>query len=74
MDVRVELSMTVNGEYISVQDLEKPHLIHLIHHLQADSKALAVELNGEIASRDQWESIELKESDSIELIRFVGGG
>jgi len=32
------------------------------------------ELNGSILNRQQWETIQIKPHDRIELVSFVGGG
>ena len=33
-----------------------------------------VELNRTIAPKDSWDTLKLKENDSMEVLRFVGGG
>lgn len=39
------------------------------------SKAgLVVEHNYHIVKMDQWETIQLKEDDNLEILSFVGGG
>lgn len=35
---------------------------------------IAVELNGEIARKKDYQSIILKENDTLEVVTFVGGG
>lgn len=39
-----------------------------------DISRIAVELNGKIASRDTYGKIVLEDSDSMEIVSFVGGG
>ena len=36
--------------------------------------ALVVELNQQIIKQQQWQAIQLKEDDRLELLSFVGGG
>jgi sulfur carrier protein len=36
--------------------------------------ALVVELNQHIIKQEQWQAIELKDNDRLELLSFVGGG
>ncbi|MDP3478270.1 MAG: sulfur carrier protein ThiS [Desulfoprunum sp.] len=36
--------------------------------------ALVVELNQQIIQQGQWQAIELKAGDRLELLSFVGGG
>lgn len=64
--------ITVNGEKknyptgISVADLLKQEGLQ--------SQRVAVEKNGEIVRRTEFETTELKEGDRIEIVHFVGGG
>ena len=39
-----------------------------------DSKRIAVERNGEIVPRAQYAETVLQNGDSVEIVRFVGGG
>ncbi len=39
-----------------------------------DIKRVAVELNGEILPKAQYECTSLKDGDSVEVVSFVGGG
>ena len=39
-----------------------------------DLKRVAVELNGDILPKAQYESTLLQDGDSIEIVSFVGGG
>lgn len=36
--------------------------------------ALVVELNQSIIKQEQWQLVQLKENDRLELLSFVGGG
>lgn len=49
-------------------------LLTLLLQLGLNQEHVAVELNGEIVSRQQWESRQVKENDAIEVVHFVGGG
>ncbi len=67
--------MIVNGEKLHLKEhTELSSLQDLILHFQLHPEAVAVEINGEILQRQNWNKILLKEEDQIELIRFVGGG
>jgi len=35
---------------------------------------VAIELNRNIAPRDQWPETQLAEGDQLEIVQFVGGG
>ena len=39
-----------------------------------DPKRIAVERNGEIVFKSQYDVIVLKDGDSLEVVSFVGGG
>lgn len=66
--------MMVNGKHEKFDDPVIKTISELISHFKLDSRAVAVELNGEIPHRSEWENIVLKDSDKVELIKFVGGG
>lgn len=39
-----------------------------------DTKRVAVELNGDILPKAQYDSTVLRDGDSVEVVSFVGGG
>ena len=47
---------------------------NLIQDLELVGKQVAVELNGQIVSRDRWQGEELASGDRVEIVHFVGGG
>ena len=46
----------------------------LIQDLELVGKQVAVEVNGQIISRDLWSEQPLGSGDRIEIVHFVGGG
>lgn len=48
-------------ELLKEKDVEQPEMV-------------SVELNGEILSREQFDTTKLKEKDEIEFLYFMGGG
>ncbi len=46
----------------------------LLQQLQLEPHSFVVELNGNIPEKERYPSIQLKDGDRLELIRFVGGG
>ena len=66
--------MKVNGKTISITELKTNQLSSLIEYFQLKKGTIAIEINGDILSKEIWDQIELKEEDKIELIKFVGGG
>jgi thiamine biosynthesis protein ThiS len=46
----------------------------LIIHLELAGERIAVERNGEIVRRAEWDRTRLQEGDRLEIVHFVGGG
>lgn len=46
----------------------------LIRWSELKTTLVAVELNGDIVRKDEFETIEITEGDRIEVVHFVGGG
>ena len=66
------MKLVINGEE---QSMAGPITVEgLIEQLGMKPDRVAVELNQEIVSRDQWSVTPLKESDRLEIVHFVGGG
>ena len=69
------LTLTLNGATRRFESLAPgANLVDLVAALELKSDRVALELNGEIASRTFWSSRSLAEGDKIELVHFVGGG
>jgi sulfur carrier protein len=66
------MELFLNGERKSVDGVRT--LTQLVEHLGMKGDRVAVELNREIVSRDQWAQTELNEGDRLEIVHFVGGG
>lgn len=62
----------VNGENIS--NYEQKNLQNLLTTLNYDLTKIAVEKNGEIIPKSQYDTTILNENDVIEVVTFVGGG
>jgi thiamine biosynthesis protein ThiS len=66
------MNLTINGEN---RVLEKAGTLSaLVEQLGMKQDRVAIELNREIVSRDQWPETALKEGDRLEIVHFVGGG
>jgi thiamine biosynthesis protein ThiS len=66
------MQITVNGE---TRTYANPlTLLGLLEVLGVNPKSVVVERNLEIVDRSRVESEIIKDGDSIEIIRFVGGG
>jgi len=71
------MNLVINGEQRSFPDIASGAsltLSNLIVSLGMKSDRVAVELNREIAPRDRWPQITLKDGDRLEIVHFVGGG
>lgn len=64
--------MKVNGEFFS---LTEPISLHAFLLKQGYAiERVAVERNGEIVPRRYFDEVLLSDEDTIEVVRFVGGG
>jgi len=69
------VTLTLNGQSRVFTTLpESPKLVDLILHLGLKTDRVAVEHNGEIASKPVWSEIPLADGDRLEIVHFVGGG
>jgi sulfur carrier protein len=64
--------ITLNGE--NVHDAEGLNVLELLTREGYPTKLVAVECNGSIIPRNTYESHRFAEGDSVEVVRFVGGG
>lgn len=63
--------VTINGEKKNVQGKT---VASYLNENGYDIKRVAVELNGDILPKSQYEGTALKDGDSVEIVSFVGGG
>lgn len=66
------MNVMLNGESREVPNSAK--LTALITQLALGGKRLAVEINGEIVPRSQYDVTALAEGDQIEIVQAIGGG
>lgn len=64
--------ITLNGEARTVD--AGTSLQHLLDSLEVNCDALVVQRNDDIVARTQFSSAPLEDGDTLELVRFVGGG
>ena len=66
------MKVFLNGETRDVPgDLD---LEQLLEHFSLPSQRVAVELNKAVVRRGDWKETKVSDSDTIEVIHFVGGG
>lgn len=46
----------------------------LLEKNELDPKLVVVELNGKILPKDEYQTLQLKEGDAVEIVQFVAGG
>lgn len=64
--------MRINGKEIT---LKKPqNLLIFLQDQGYNVKRIAVERNGEIVPKADYEMVQLSDSDIIEVVAFMGGG
>lgn len=66
------ITLSVNGQERSVP--EGSSLGDLVRGLALDPSRVAVERNGSIVPRSDYDGTALVEGDRIEVVQFVGGG
>jgi sulfur carrier protein len=69
---RKEMQITVNGE--TKEAAPDTTVRQLLDQLHLDPGSVVAELNGEILDRLEFDSRVPQDGDTLELIRFVGGG
>jgi len=62
----------LNGDEYTINS--EKNLDDFLKELKINPNKVAIELNGEIAQRQMFKDIKIKEGDKIELVQFIGGG
>lgn len=66
-----DFMVKINGEQKDVEGMS------ILTYLQSENyniQRVAIECNGNIIPKSQYETFILKENDSLEVVSFVGGG
>jgi sulfur carrier protein len=66
------MKVFINGETKEITG--NLNLSELLKKFSLPSERIAVELNREVVRKKDWETIEIKDADKIEIVHFVGGG
>ena len=67
--------LIVNGKEKHFDDGQFPNTItDLLNHLNIVAATVVVEMDEQIIDRKNFDTTKLKPNQSLELIRFVGGG
>ncbi|EAL1763636.1 sulfur carrier protein ThiS [Campylobacter jejuni] len=63
--------MIINGQKLELKELK---FMDFIQEKGFKIELIALELNGEIVPKSEFENLILKENDKAEIVSFVGGG
>ena len=66
------MKVFINGETREIES--SLNLRELLRRFDLPAERVAVELNREVVRKKDWETIEIREADKIEIVHFVGGG
>ena len=58
----------------AIKGLSEKTISEYLTTTEYDPKRIAVERNGEIVFKSQYDDVVLQDEDSIEVVSFVGGG
>jgi len=53
---------------------EKTNLNLLLKELSIESNKVAIEINGVVVSKNEYEKKIIRTNDKIEIVHFIGGG
>ncbi len=67
------MKIIINGDERQFVD-ESMSIAALVVSLNLTGKRLAIEKNGEIVPRSQFDAVNLQEGDLLEIVGAVGGG
>jgi thiamine biosynthesis protein ThiS len=68
----VPVTLTINGKPREMpSELTLPALLE---RLGIDRRLVAVALNGDVIKRDSYDGVCVRDGDTVEIVRMVGGG
>lgn len=66
------ITLRINGKPV---ELDRPTaLLAYLEQMGVDARAIAVEHNGVILERERYATSTLRDGDTVEIVRMVGGG
>ena len=69
------MKIKVNGEEKKLEfDQEKALLSKALNSMGYKTNTIVVELNNTIINSINWDKVQLKDGDSLEIVSIVGGG
>ena len=67
------MNISINGNVRQLES-ERMTISALVMTLNLTGKRLAIEKNGEIVPRSQFDAVNLQDGDKLEIVGAVGGG
>lgn len=64
--------MKVNGKEVIIKESKTIYEYLKVNNYNLER--IVIELNGEIVSKDKYNTVNLKDTDVMEVLTFVGGG
>ena len=64
--------MKVNGKEVVIKGSQT--IYEYLKDNNYNLERIVIELNGKIVSKDKYSTINLKDTDTMEVLTFVGGG
>jgi thiamine biosynthesis protein ThiS len=68
------LTLQINGQVRTVDVPTPANLAQVLAKLEIQPDRVAVELDGDIASKATWETTAVVQNARLEIVHFVGGG
>lgn len=65
-------SIILNGENYAIA--QGKNIVDLVAQLDLTGQAIAVAVNRQIVSRQQWPHYQLQMQDKVDVVRAIGGG
>jgi len=66
------MTIFINGEARTLDGVST--LAGLLDALELPKQRVAIELNKKVIRKQLWETTEVAENDTVEIVHFVGGG
>lgn len=66
------MQIQVNGEAFEIT--QNANLSALVALQDLQGKRIAIEVNGELVTRSQYDAFRLNENDTVEIVQAIGGG
>jgi sulfur carrier protein len=68
------VNVTLNGERRNLDDRASVREAVAASGAPTDTRGLAVAVDGEVVPRGQWDALELREGQRVEIVQAVQGG